>query len=105
MTEHTRRHSLLAHDGNGKAGRQVVSVSVNPVDPHLIMSAGNDHTARLSDLRVLSGGAASTSAPTAGASVIPQLQQCCRQRDDYVTLIVRRLSVALYARSSIAGRL
>ena len=46
---------------------QVVSVSVNPVDPYLIMSAGNDHTARLSDLRVLSGGAASTSAPTAGA--------------------------------------
>ncbi len=51
---------------------QVVSVSVNPVDPHLIMSAGNDHTARLSDIRVLSGGAASTSAPTPGASQFGQ---------------------------------
>lgn len=31
----------------------MVSVHVNPLDSNLVMSAGNDHTARIFDLRLL----------------------------------------------------
>lgn len=37
------------------ASLQVVSLHVNPLDCNLVISAGNDHTARICDLRALSG--------------------------------------------------
>ena len=40
---------------------QVTSVHVNPVDEHLVLSASNDHTSRISDIRRLSGSLATTS--------------------------------------------
>ena len=40
-----------------KKGSKVQSLSANPADPALLLSAGNDHAVRLLDLRSLSGGA------------------------------------------------
>ena len=48
---------------SGCVAVQVVSVSVNPVDCNLVLSAGNDHMARITDLRVLS----SSPTPSPGA--------------------------------------
>ena len=44
-----------------------MSVHVNPVDCNLVMSAGNDHTARICDLRLLSS-TEEAAAPTKGAT-------------------------------------
>lgn len=46
----------------------MVSVHVNPLDCNLIISAGNDHTARICDLRMLSGSEQPTAAAPGGAS-------------------------------------
>ncbi|KAJ9522787.1 hypothetical protein QJQ45_019813, partial [Haematococcus lacustris] len=37
-----------------KKGNKVVSIAVHPMEPRLVLTAGNDHTARLFDLRQLS---------------------------------------------------
>lgn len=54
-----------------KKGTKVVSVSVHPRDPSLILTAGNDHTARLFDVRAISSnarGSAAGSSNGAGTS-------------------------------------
>jgi DNA damage-binding protein 2 len=46
-----------------KRGCKVQSVACNPADNNLLLTAGNDHKARLMDVRCLSGGAAGPSTP------------------------------------------
>lgn len=45
------------HPTTTTAHKQVQSVHCNPVDPNLVMTAGNDYTARVVDIRNLMGGA------------------------------------------------
>lgn len=40
---------------------QIVSVHVNPADSHLLLTASNDHTARITDMRCVSSQAAASS--------------------------------------------
>lgn len=46
---------------------QINSVQTHPMDPNLVLTASNDHTAQISDVRRLSTAVASSSGSSAGA--------------------------------------
>lgn len=52
---------------------QVVSVHVNPLDGNLVMSAGNDHTARIFDLRLLTSSEPPAAAVKGAFKPTPQI--------------------------------
>ena len=49
---------------------QIVSVHVNPADSHLLLTASNDHTARITDMRCVSSQAAASSSGAHSAAVL-----------------------------------
>lgn len=69
-----------------KKGNKVVSVSVHPRDPSLILTAGNDHTARLFDVRSMTSNAGpSTVSPDAKRPLGPHSAElACMQHSKVV---------------------
>ncbi|KAK9811590.1 hypothetical protein WJX72_006636 [[Myrmecia] bisecta] len=57
-----REPKTLGSEQLHKKGNKVTSVHVNPADENVVLTGSNDWTARMSDIRCLSGSAASTSA-------------------------------------------
>ncbi len=56
---------------------QVTSVQVHPLDSHTVLTASNDHSARISDVRCLSTAVTVSSGSSAGAPLpFPTLRFC-----------------------------